>query len=67
LRAQPRLALLFFSREVPADDWLANRRGRYTVVPPGPFEVNWDYYPTWEGPERLVVTDATTARALRIE
>lgn len=34
--------------------WPANRI-HYRLLPSGPYEVNWDYYPTWEGPERIVM------------
>jgi hypothetical protein len=30
----------------------------------GPMEVNFDYYPTWQGDERIVVMPLARARAL---
>jgi hypothetical protein len=57
---------MFYSTEVAEPAWIANRPRTYLVVPPGPFEVNWNYDPTWSGPRRLIVTDAATARALGV-
>jgi len=39
---------------------------RLTVTWFGPWEVNWNYYPTWPGDERIVVLAGDRARALGI-
>lgn len=55
--------LLFISeaRESPAfARFTAYERGTYRWI--GPSEVNLDYYPTWGGPDRILVLDAETAR-----
>ncbi len=46
--------------------WKANRLGRYTVLRPGPFEVNWDYYPSWAGRDRLIAADPSVAREMGV-
>jgi hypothetical protein len=55
--------LLYMSeaRESPAfARFTAHERGTYRSL--GPSEVNLDYYPTWGGPDRILVLDAPTAR-----
>lgn len=47
------LAVLFAS-EVDGARWTANRPG-YVRTWFGPYEVNFDYYPTWQGRDRLLV------------
>lgn len=48
-----RLAVLFAS-EVESARWTANRPD-YTRAWFGPYEVNFNYYPTWQGRDRLLV------------
>jgi len=42
--------------------WPANRHGLYHLIS-GPLEVNFDYYPSWEGDPRLVAMPMEAARA----
>jgi hypothetical protein len=57
--------LVFYFKEIP--DHLfkipANRPGLYQIPPTGPYEVNFDYYPTWPGQERPVRVAIDDARA----
>jgi hypothetical protein len=40
--------------------WMkANQRGSYMLLPMGPFDVNYDYYPTWSGPLRPLIIEKT--------
>lgn len=43
--------------------WPGNHRGRWQVVS-GPYEVNFDYYPTWGGSCRFVALDAAVGDLL---
>lgn len=59
-------AAVFYSSEVrPRSLWTANRR-RYTSRWFGPYEVNFDYYPTWAGAERIVVMPLAEALKLSV-
>ena len=40
--------------------WLANRPGRYHLVA-GSYNLNFDYYPWWPGPPKIVALDAADA------
>lgn len=51
-----------YAREPPPAEWPANRRGLVVAVF-GPEEVNYDYYPTWEGDDRLLVLSGPRARS----
>jgi len=51
------------SAEQPWPPLPANWPGRYVVF--GPLDVNFDYYPDWEGRDRIVVMPAETMRRLR--
>jgi hypothetical protein len=56
---------IYFSRE--ANNLLANRFGLYET-PYGPYEVNLNYYPSWDGDSRLVaikVQDALNQKPIR--
>jgi hypothetical protein len=33
----------------------ANRFNHYQLLPSGPYDVNFSYYPTWPGPNRIVI------------
>ena len=44
--------------------WPCNYRG-LSLGWFGPYEVNWDYYPTWMGDDRIVILDS--ARALELD
>jgi Dolichyl-phosphate-mannose-protein mannosyltransferase len=49
--------LVFLSTDVDRGDWWrwpANRFD-YKLLPSGPYEVNWTYYPSWAGDERFVM------------
>mgnify|MGYP003374334853 CR=1 FL=1 len=51
-----------YAREPPPAEWPANRRGLVVAVF-GPEEVNYDFYPTWEGDDRLLVLCGPRARS----
>lgn len=44
-------------------DWPANRRG-LALLWFGPREVNFNYYPSWQGDDRILVLDAEVAREI---
>ncbi|QQR80914.1 MAG: glycosyltransferase family 39 protein [Deltaproteobacteria bacterium] len=47
--------IIFSSREVsPWPLWIANKLGRYKTVWSRFEEVNWDYYPSWGGYDRII-------------
>ena len=53
---------VYYSREPfkePDNDHLftvgANRFNHYQLLPSGPHDVNFTYYPTWPGPNRIVI------------
>ncbi len=62
----PGAPVVFHSSEVRLDRWLINHRGRYHLLPSGPFEVNWDYYPTWAGDPRILITSAADAERMEV-
>lgn len=37
------------------DSMGANRFNHYQLLPSGPYDVNFSYYPTWPGPNRIVI------------
>jgi hypothetical protein len=48
---------VFMASEVnPWQLWHENRRGSYKLLPSGPYEMNWDYYASWQGQDRIVMT-----------
>ena len=49
----------------PGTSWPANRVGRYRVF--GPRDVNFDFYPNWEGPDRVVVMPSEVFERMREE
>jgi hypothetical protein len=63
-------AVVMFVHDVPLPDrsarerFIANRRGTYDLLPSGPWEVNWDYYPTWAGDQRPIVISSRYFRDL---
>jgi 4-amino-4-deoxy-L-arabinose transferase-like glycosyltransferase len=50
----------------PVRDWPANRPN-LTLTWFGPYEVNFNYYPTWEGEERIVLMRPGQARGMGID
>lgn len=48
---------IIFTKKDISSWWMytANSRGLYHVSKAGPYEVNLDYYPSWEGPERPIL------------
>jgi hypothetical protein len=49
--------VVFLSTDLDRADWWrwpANRLA-YKLLPSGPYEVNWIYYPTWTGDQRFVM------------
>jgi len=56
----------FYASEVRAiNRWTANRHD-YTIAWFGPREVNFNYYPSWGGSDRIVLMRSGVARALGI-
>jgi 4-amino-4-deoxy-L-arabinose transferase-like glycosyltransferase len=47
-----------------AQRFIANRPGTYGLLPSGPWEVNWDYYPSWSGDQRPIVISSRYYRDL---
>lgn len=52
--------VLYQSIDIPdwGSNWMilpANRRGTYRLLSSGPYEVNYDYYPSWDGPARPIL------------
>lgn len=59
---------MLFAEETPVVDWRkwsCNRLGQYRLVS-GPLEVNFDYYPTWEGESRVVELSMRRAREMHL-
>jgi hypothetical protein len=46
------------------EHFIANRPGTYGVLPSGPWEVNWDYYPSWSGDRRPIIISSRYYRDL---
>jgi 4-amino-4-deoxy-L-arabinose transferase-like glycosyltransferase len=44
--------------------FVANRRGTYELLPSGPWEVNFDFYPSWSGDERPFAISSDYYRSL---
>ncbi len=54
---------VFHTSEVPHKNRLVANRPRYhTLLPGGPFEINFDYYPNWWGRARMVISPIEEAR-----
>ena len=54
---------MFYAAEVPQREWErwpANRLGRYRHL--GQLDVNFDYYPSWNASDRLVMMPFEEAR-----
>lgn len=56
---------MFSSEDVFWTRWLYNRRD-YTETWIGPFEMNFNYYPTWNGQHRIVVMDYSKVGPLEV-
>lgn len=59
---------MLFAEETPVAVWMkwsANRLGQYQLVS-GPLEVNFDYYPTWEGEPRVIELSMQRAREMHL-
>jgi hypothetical protein len=59
---------MLFAEETPVADWMkwsCNRLGQYHLVS-GPLEVNFDYYPTWEGASRVIELSMRRAREMHL-
>lgn len=61
---------VLYVRDVPLsgpsarEHFIANRRGTYGLLPSGPWEVNWDYYPSWAGDPRPIIISSRYYRDL---
>ena len=58
--SDPETRLVFFNSEIKEEDFPANRFGVYQTIA-GPRDVNFDYYPTWTGQERIVIMKVNSA------
>ncbi len=58
--SDPETRVVFFSSEVKEEHFPANRFGVYQTLA-GPRDVNFDYYPTWSGQERIVIVAVKSA------
>ena len=60
--------LLFYSSEADSmrNRWPCNAPNQYELLPDGPYEVNFDYYPSWAGDRRIVVVPADRADRLGV-
>lgn len=59
---------LLFADETPVAVWMkwsCNRLGQYHLVS-GPLDVNFDYYPTWEGGPRVIELSMQRAREMHL-
>jgi len=59
---------MLFAGETPVAVWMkwsCNRLGQYHLVS-GPLEVNFDYYPTWEGESRVIELSMQRAREMHL-
>ena len=59
---------MLFAEETPVAAWMkwsCNRLGQYHLVS-GPLEVNFDYYPTWEGESRVIELSMRRAREMQL-
>lgn len=59
---------MLFAEETPVAVWMkwsCNRLGQYHLVS-GPLEVNFDYYPTWEGEPRVIELSMRRAREMHL-
>jgi hypothetical protein len=45
--------------------WSCNRLGQYHLVS-GPLDVNFDYYPTWEGEPKVIELSMQRAREMHL-
>ncbi len=52
--------------ETPGESWPANRWNYYTLLPVGPYEVNYNYYPDWLGDDRIIILPVERARMLGV-
>ncbi len=61
------LALFYASEaETPQQSWPANRFNTYSLLPVGPYEVNYNYYPDWLGDDRIIILPLEKARRLGV-
>jgi hypothetical protein len=59
---------MLFAEETPVAVWMkwsCNRLGQYHLVS-GPLEMNFDYYPTWEGESRVIELSMQRAREMHL-
>lgn len=59
---------MLFAGETPVAAWMkwsCNRLGQYHLVS-GPLEMNFDYYPTWEGEPRVIELSMRRAREMHL-
>jgi len=59
--------VVFTSTEVyPWQKWIENRHNTYITVS-GIYEVNWDYYASWDGDMRILAVKKEIARKLGVD
>ncbi|MBI3636257.1 MAG: glycosyltransferase family 39 protein [Candidatus Rokubacteria bacterium] len=60
------VALVYASDLVVAPRLEGNRRGRFHFLPTGPFDRNYDYFPSRVVPDRMVLVDAGDAQRMGV-
>ena len=62
---EPAAQVAVLSRQYPVlwFPWPANQRGRYQDL--GPREIDWDFYPGWTGPDRVILMSGDTFEEVR--
>jgi hypothetical protein len=61
------LSLVYLKEVRDRPRWKANRPGLYRVLDGGPNDVNFDYYPSWKGLDRVVITNVREAAELGVK
>lgn len=64
LYEQPETSVAIDTSESNPLEWVANRRSAYALLPSGPYEVNFDYYPTWVGASRIIIVSSTIQKQM---
>ena len=63
LEREARVAVLSHQYPVLWFPWPANQRGQYQDL--GPSEIDWDFYPGWTGPDRVILMSGDTFKEVR--
>lgn len=63
---ESKVRAVFFASEHKGGRLPSNWWNRYAVLPSGPFEVNFNYYPSWRGDDRIVIGPVDAAREVGV-